>query len=226
MAGVLASTLTTILVFLPVGFVEQEAGQLYSDIAIAISASILASMLVAITVVPTAAARLQISTTARQTDKKLTPRGMGLAWQQFTVKTVAWLLANDRRRAACILLTFIISGAIMVTLTPPAEYLPEGEEPKVFAMMNAPPGYNVDAMVEVANELREYFMPFVDDDPERFARGETAVPALAYINLRVQASGLRIITEPKDPSDTDQILDVFTQKYREFPGMRAFAARG
>ncbi len=37
--AVLASTLTTILVFLPVLFIQEEAGQLYSDVAIAISAS-------------------------------------------------------------------------------------------------------------------------------------------------------------------------------------------
>ena len=46
--AVFASTMTTVLVFVPVAFVEQEAGQLYSDIAIAISAAIIASMLVAV----------------------------------------------------------------------------------------------------------------------------------------------------------------------------------
>ena len=60
--AVLASTMTTILVFVPIVFIEEEAGQLYSDIAIAISASILASMLVAITRLPTATARLAFKT--------------------------------------------------------------------------------------------------------------------------------------------------------------------
>jgi multidrug efflux pump subunit AcrB len=55
--AVLASTLTTVAVFLPVVFIREEAGQLYSDIAIAISASILMSMLIAITLVPAAAGR-------------------------------------------------------------------------------------------------------------------------------------------------------------------------
>ena len=55
--AVLASTLTTVFVFLPIVFIKEEAGQLYSDIAIAISASILMSMVVAITLVPAAASR-------------------------------------------------------------------------------------------------------------------------------------------------------------------------
>ena len=48
------------LVFAPIYFIEEEAGQLFSDIAIAISASILVSMLVAITVIPSALARLPV----------------------------------------------------------------------------------------------------------------------------------------------------------------------
>ncbi|MEM9173508.1 MAG: efflux RND transporter permease subunit, partial [Pseudomonadota bacterium] len=56
--AVLASTLTTVLVFMPILFIEQEAGQLYSDIAIAIAAAIIASMLVAVFVVPAAIARV------------------------------------------------------------------------------------------------------------------------------------------------------------------------
>ena len=46
--AVLASTVTTILVFAPILFIEQEAGQLYSDVAIAIAGAIFASMLAAI----------------------------------------------------------------------------------------------------------------------------------------------------------------------------------
>nr|WP_305907799.1 efflux RND transporter permease subunit [Methylomarinum sp. Ch1-1]MDP4520579.1 efflux RND transporter permease subunit [Methylomarinum sp. Ch1-1] len=55
--AVLASTLTTVFVFIPIIYITQEAGQLYSDIAIAIAASIIVSMLVAITVIPAAASR-------------------------------------------------------------------------------------------------------------------------------------------------------------------------
>ncbi len=51
--AVLASTLTTLAVFLPIVFIQEEAGQLFRDIAITISASIALSLLVSITVIPT-----------------------------------------------------------------------------------------------------------------------------------------------------------------------------
>ena len=51
--AVLASTLTTLAVFVPIVFIEEEAGQMFKDIAITISASISLSLLVSITVIPT-----------------------------------------------------------------------------------------------------------------------------------------------------------------------------
>lgn len=56
--AVAASTITTVAVFLPIVFVQEEAGQLFRDIALAISAAVVLSLVVSMTVIPTAAARL------------------------------------------------------------------------------------------------------------------------------------------------------------------------
>jgi HAE1 family hydrophobic/amphiphilic exporter-1 len=56
--AVLASTLTTMAVFVPVIFVQGQAGQLFRDISIAISCSVGLSMLVSLTVIPAAASWL------------------------------------------------------------------------------------------------------------------------------------------------------------------------
>lgn len=215
--AVLASTLTTVMVFLPVVFIAEEAGQLYSDVAIAISASILVSMLVAITVIPTASARLSFKGTTGQQDHPL---------QKRITDGVDWLLQTPMRRIGCIVTTVLVSLAIVLLLTPPAEYLPEGEEPKTFASLNAPPGYNLQTMAEIGEELQAYFLPFVDDDPEQFANGETEVPAMKYVNMGISPQSLRIITESKDPGQIEALMDALVAKYETYPGMRAFAARG
>jgi HAE1 family hydrophobic/amphiphilic exporter-1 len=56
--AVVASTLTTVAVFLPVVFVQEQAGQLFRDIALAISAAVSLSLVVSMIVIPPAAARL------------------------------------------------------------------------------------------------------------------------------------------------------------------------
>ena len=216
--AVLASTLTTILVFLPVLFIREEAGQLYSDVAIAISASIFASMLVAITLIPTASARLSFGSEHRSHGEGAI-RGRLLAW-------IDGLLTTSKRRATTILVTFAASVAVIVLLTPPAEYLPEGEEPKTFASMSAPPGYNIETMAGIGLEIRDHFLQFLNDDSGRFERGEIDVPPIKYLNTRISAGGMRFIAEPVDPANIEALMDAFTARFRQYPGMRAFAARG
>ncbi len=216
--AVLASTLTTVLVFAPILFIQEEAGQLYADVAAAISASILASMLVAITVLPSASSRLAgVSSSAGQA-------GRGLV--ASISRIVAWLIDTRLRRVTCLAGTVIAMVSAIVFLTPPAEYLPEGEEAKTFAFMIPPPGYNLTEMTAIAGDLNDYFVPFVDDDPARFAAGETEVPALKLFLLVTAPERIMIVAETVDPSQIDALMEVLNRRFRSYPGMRAFASRG
>jgi HAE1 family hydrophobic/amphiphilic exporter-1 len=58
MGAVVASSLTNMAVFLPVIFIQEEAGQLFRDIALAITGALFLSVFVAMTVIPAATARL------------------------------------------------------------------------------------------------------------------------------------------------------------------------
>lgn len=217
--AVVASTLTTVLVFVPIVFIEEEAGQLYSDVAIAVSASILVSMLVAITIVPTASARVRFH------------RGGGVGAgvtgeHKWIPRAVAWLTRGWIRPSICIAGTLVASGLVIFVLTPPASYLPEGEEPKTFASMNAPPGYNLATMTEIGMALQDYFLQFVGDDPERFEAGETDVPAIKYLFVRMNRDHIRIISETVDPNRLGDLMKELTRKFQDYPGMRAFVTRG
>ncbi|WP_018981539.1 efflux RND transporter permease subunit [Salinimonas chungwhensis] len=60
-SAIIASTLTTLAVFVPLIFVEGIAGQLFSDQAMTVSFALLASLLVSLTLIPTLAGRQAIS---------------------------------------------------------------------------------------------------------------------------------------------------------------------
>lgn len=227
--AVLASTATTVLVFLPVVFIKQEAGQLYSDVAIAICAAIIVSMLVALTVVPAASAHLKhlgVPTVAGRREIS------GSVVQRM----VSWLTRGVIRPLACTVGVLAISGIIFMFLTPPASYLPEGEEPKTFAVMRAPPGYNLATMTRIGDEIESYFLPYVQgidpkllegrQVPEKADVGAPPVPPIRYMILRVTTGNLRIIAETVDPARLGELMDALTHKFRAYPGMRAFAARG
>ncbi|HLQ45023.1 MAG TPA: efflux RND transporter permease subunit, partial [Planctomycetaceae bacterium] len=56
--AIVASTLANLAVFVPVLFVQDQVGQLFRDLALAVSCSLALSLLVSLVVIPTAAARL------------------------------------------------------------------------------------------------------------------------------------------------------------------------
>lgn len=229
--AVLASTLTTVLVFTPIVFITLEAGQLYSDIAVAVSASILVSMLVAITLVPPAAANLDLAPRRRQPAAVQAPadgpgRPNGAA--RRTLAAVDWLIARPGRRMATIGLTAAASIGIIWGLTPPAEYLPPGEEPKVFARMSAPPGYNLGRMTGIGHEIQNELLPYLEHEPEAFDDGETDIPAIDYLILWITSERVFAIAEPKKKTlaHIEGLMDGISAIYERYPGMRAFATRG
>jgi multidrug efflux pump subunit AcrB len=222
--AVLASTLTTVAVFLPVVFIKEEAGQLYSDIAVAISASILMSMLIAISLVPAAAGRfLRPPQTASQPGLLMR---LGAAFQGAVLAGVHWILRGVWRSLLVILLVLGTAGAIIVWLTPDAEYLPEGEESKIFTLMFAPPGYNIGMMREAFQQVDADFYPAVGQDPALFAAGQAEVPALNFTIGFANQNLVFVVREATDRKQTEALMKVATEKTDGIPGLRSFSSRG
>ncbi len=105
--AVVASTLTTVAVFLPVVFVQEEAGQLFRDIALAISGAVSLSLIVSMTLIPTLAARLfdkgerKPRTAGRVTQAGAVQRSfttLGRGFTQGIVSINEWIAATDLRR--------------------------------------------------------------------------------------------------------------------------------
>ncbi len=221
--AVLASTLTTVFVFLPVVFIEDEAGQLYSDIAVAVSASIVMSMLVAITLVPTACGRLLSPPRASRSGSLVR---LGTRVRDGIVTAVTWLLDSVTRRVVMIISALGTAAGILLFLTPAAEYLPEGEENKVFALMFSPPGYNIDTMRDIYREVDDYFRPHFNADPADYAAGDAEVPAIKSNVSFVRSGQVFYLVEAAERTQTDDLLRIASERISDVPGLIAFANRG
>ncbi len=222
--ALLASTLTTVFVFLPIIFIKQEAGQLYSDIAVAISASILMSLLVATLVVPTLCSRFLTPNRVEMSARS----GLYAAGQRVgeaLLRFVNWLMETVTRRLALVAVVACITLLIFASI-PKAEYLPEGEEPKLFVQMFAPPGYNIDEMHTIYKDLEDYLVPYVGQNPGQYARGESELPGLNYVVGYAAASRNFLIPEVTSIGQANDLLDIIVEKIREIPGIHAFASRG
>ncbi len=170
--AVLASTLTTLAVFVPVIFVKGQAGQLFRDIAIAISCGVGLSLIVSITVIPTAARRIlrrggHATQPSRWTNlfglvglgERLTNAFAGLIER---IQTMRYSLAI---RLMIILLFVAASIGGTWLLMPDTEYLPDGNRNLVIAILLPPPGYNVDKMIEIGEQIEENVAKYWEAEP-------------------------------------------------------------
>src|SRR5690606_17512449 len=127
--AILASTLTTIAVFVPVLFVEEKAAQLFRDIAIAISCAVFLSLFVSITVIPTLGARLIRRAAPAEVKDSSTiragRRGPFLWMRERIVAGVAFVTGSWWRSVATVMILTVASLSLAWTFLPQAEYLPE-----------------------------------------------------------------------------------------------------
>jgi HAE1 family hydrophobic/amphiphilic exporter-1 len=186
--ALLNATLANLAVFIPVLFIREEAGQLFRDIAIAISAAVALSMLVAVAVVPTAAMRILRRADRRHDQNGDSPdhrRGHSFVStllypiQPFLAladSIAAWMVglligANEKlQRGVGPRLTFIlvvVIGSCVATwlFLPKVEYLPGGNQNLVIAILLPPPGYNLDQLLAMGNVVEEGLKPYWDVDP-------------------------------------------------------------
>ena len=103
--AITASTLTTVAVFFPLVFVEGVAGQLFKDQALTVTYALLASLLVALTLIPAMAARErnfvevnvtndEIDTTPKVQKKWVEILSYGVLPVKWTWLGIAWLLSR------------------------------------------------------------------------------------------------------------------------------------
>lgn len=156
--ALLASTATTVIIFLPIVFLKDVSGQLFADLALVISVAVIASLTIALSVIPTAAAKWLEG--VRLEDPHTN-------WWEKT--TAAIMRVTDRRRTRLALVSGIFFGATALTwlLLPPADYLPEGKQGWVFAFIDRPPGQSVStARDEFAAPVVERLKPYLEEDAE------------------------------------------------------------
>ncbi len=223
--AVVASTLTTLAVFLPVLFVEEEAGQLFRDIALAVSSAVALSLIVSITVIPTAAARI-LRPRRRATEGNHALRKVHTLGGWF-VGLVVGINAKIQHSTLLRLVTVIgfVGTAVLVSwiLLPKVEYLPTGNRNLVFGRLLPPSGYNIGRLLELGEELERRTQPYWDIDKGDPANAKLEFPIIQdyffVASGRYVVFGIRAV----DPLRAGDLVELVDQIGNELPGTFAFA---
>ena len=150
--GILAATLTTIAVFLPVVGIQEEAGQLFADLAIAISAAVGLSLIVALTVIPCLTALLY---------RRRPPVREGGGGGRIYAFLLRGLVLPGAGPLLWRLALFTGVAALLVwslRQVPPAGYLPTGNRNLILFFGSPVPGSRPEALEENLRPLEEWLL--------------------------------------------------------------------
>ncbi len=156
--ALVASTATTVAIFVPVFLLEDIEGQLFGDLALTIAIAVVMSLLVAVTVLPVAA-RLWI-------------RQDGLADQHEPLWNGITLFVMRRtstgvKRVSLIAALMILPVTLAWLLMPELDYLPPVKRNAVDSFFVFPPGITRDTIErEYAQVISERLQPYLAGEKE------------------------------------------------------------
>ncbi len=219
--AVISSTLTTIAVFLPVVFVEEQAGQLFRDIALAISAAVGLSLIVSVIVIPTASSRLLRRRDEDDASAPSSPGAISRFGSAFTAGVVGlnrWIQARTYRRVATILVLVGTSIGLSYLFWPRVEYLPTGNRNLVFGIILPPPGYNIDQLMTLGETVERDLQPLWDIDVNDPAVHEGERPAIGDFFFVVRGRSVFLGVRALDPLRSGELVPVVSAVGAKLPG--------
>ncbi|WP_323845759.1 efflux RND transporter permease subunit [Microbulbifer magnicolonia] len=208
--ALLASTATTVAIFLPVFFLNSVEGQVFGDLALTIAVAVVFSLLVAVAVVPLA---------ARQwlPDISSEDRLAGL-WEKIT-SGVMGLTRTPARRWRVIGALLLLPLLATWLLLPKLDYLPPVKRDAVDVWMNFPAATNVETIKhDIVDEIDRRMAPYM--------RGERE-PALKNYYIITWPNGGTMGVRVKDMDKAVEMERILREEVLvDIPDFRGFAARG
>jgi len=161
--AIAASTLTTISVFGPIIYVQGVAGQLFRSLSLAVTFALLASLLVALTLLPAMAARWTGDRVIRP--PKFVRRPLD-AFDRWFERFADWyhgvLEAALRHRGRVMAISFVLFiGAVALGFTLKRSVLPQVDQGSFEARLTLPRGTPLDVTASESARLEKIF----HDDP-------------------------------------------------------------
>ncbi len=160
-AAIISSTLTTVVIFVPLAFIPGVVGEFFSPFAISVSLALLASTVVAITIVPVLAASL-----LRRGDfDDDQVSGTGPADRQSMIQRIysPMLLWAIRYKFLTVAIAIIVTVASLGLITIiPITFFPATTPEYLTINIELPVGTSVERTYEEALAIEESLIPFVE----------------------------------------------------------------
>ena len=229
--AILSSSLTNVVVFAPILTLQDEAGQLFRDIAIAIISANVLSLVVSIVVIPPLAARM-LRTPPQPPRRRMSIKGLfGLVslvtWfhEVPSKRFFHWMLESVGRRVFVVGSTLISAWALIILFMPRTEYLPEGNSISSMALVIPPQGYGISELQDIGEWLEGRVQPLLDADADDYAAGRVDGPPLQRLFVGAFGNIMLMFTSPKDHAHAAEVPAFMRKQLAEIPGVIGIASQ-
>ena len=160
-AAIISSTLTTVVIFIPLAFISGVVGQFFSPFAISVSLALLASTVVAITIVPVLAASL-----LRRGDfdddaiSDSGPADRQSMIQRIYSPMLRWAIRYKFLTVAIAIIVTVAS--LFLILVIPITFFPSTTPEYITINVELPVGTSVERTYQEALAIEEALIPFVE----------------------------------------------------------------
>ncbi len=220
--AILVSALTTVMVFIPLLVMDLEVGQLFRDIAVAISVSVCLSLLVAVTMIPALAQNLLTRPPKTGAIRLPGIDHFARAFVRLVLGYVALVLRN--RVVALGSVFLLISAAVVATavLLPKLDYLPTGSRNLIVGYVLPPPGYNLATNTEIASRLESATKPLWASENNDATETADGTPTLKDFYFVALPSLTLVLGRAADESRVKEVIPLLQRPVFAEPGMFGF----
>lgn len=218
--AVLASALTTVVVFVPVLTLDLQAGQLFRDIAVAISVAVLFSLIVSMTVIPALSSFL-LARGRFTGDGTIRIPGVDQFARWFVERTlwcIAAIIGHRGRSAAVVCLVVGTASVVTFTFLPKLDYLPDGNRNFVIGRIQFPPGYNLDSTYRIAEQIETAVKPLWASDGKK--KTENGLPEISSFFFIAQRNYAFIGASSKELNRAGELVPILRESIFQEPGTR------
>jgi len=214
--AVFASTMTTVAVFLPVIFMKDEAGQLFRDIALAITFSVAISLVVSVTVIPMLSNKLLSYSLKKNGGSAKGKAGfvssIGGSLVNAYMGLVGLVIKNALTRIITIIILIVLAGGSVFFLMPKMEYLPQGNRNLLMNILIPPPGISYSEKRDI---WKDDIFKTIEPHLHKEAGGLPAIKHTFYVGS-AQFTLFGAMSE--DPSRVRELMPLFRRAIFNIPG--------
>lgn len=223
---VIAATLTSIIVFLPLAFVKGIAALLFVQMAYTVAFSLLASLFDSLTLIPLLTAKF-LKPKKEGEDRSLSSRLLSrtqpfFQWMdQHYQRTLSFALSH--RKLVVFGVTAVFAGTLFMIPLLGTEFFPTSDEGQVRMSMRLPVGSSLDETKKVVNTVEEIVFSNVPELKALWVRagsgrGRSVIFGGRFAGPHTATASIMLVDQSERKRSSEQISRMIREKVRNIPG--------